>query len=213
MKKFVFIAVLLISLGAAWTLYLKYSNRRFVGNLPKRSATVTQPADISDTSAMEYKNDQAAPVDSIPVESIVENAHMEGEHAELHAHPHASRSDKVNPPNGASVEKNSVQTTPQLNPVPPEVIEDSKRDLEWYQAMKEYEEEFDALREEWDELNQEFDSITSVSLEEIQRMGNQDKTAYISKLKAWKAKVKAWEKKDKELERERPIRPTPTHTH
>ncbi len=212
MKKVVFIAILLIGLGAAWTLYLKQGNKRFVDSLPKGAAP-QQSANAAEAPAIGDKHNQEGPVDSVPAEIAAENARVWHEHAGPHPQSQADTPDTVKPPTDTSLAENPTQTSSDSNPVPPEVIEDSKRDLEWYQAMKEYERKFDALRGEWDELNQEFDSITSVGLEEIQRMGDREKTAYIAKLNAWKAKVKVWEKKDKELERERPIRPTPTHVH
>lgn len=213
MKKVVFIAILLIGLGAAWTLYLEHGNKRFADNLPKAPATTQQPANTSEVPpTVGDKNNQTV-VGSVSAEITAENARVWHEHAGPHPQSEADTPDTAKSPTDTSLTKDPTQTSSDSNPVPPEVIADSRRDLEWYQAMKEYERKFDALRGEWDELNQEFDSITSGGLEDIQRMGDREKTAYIAKLKAWKAKVKVWEKKDKELEQERPIRPTPTHTH
>ena len=41
MKRVIFTALFLIVLGSAWMLYLEYSNKRFVENLPKVRPTST----------------------------------------------------------------------------------------------------------------------------------------------------------------------------
>ena len=215
MKKVVFTLILLIVLGAAWTLYLEYGNKHFAGSLPnpKGSVTVRQPTNTPESPTAGNKNDQAIPVDSVPSETIAENARVWHEHGDTHAHSHADTPDIVSPPTDAPGHKNTAQTTSQPNPVPPEVIEDSKRDLEWYRVLKKWEEEYWALDTERTELDKEFDELTSVGLEGIQHMGNKEKAAYIAKLNAWQKRSEALNKKEVTLKKEKPVRPIPTHTH
>ena len=209
MKKVVFTAILLIGLGAVWTLYLEHSNKRFADNLRKGTDATQQRVSPSNAPAVGEKNNQAARVDSVPAEITAENAQVQHEHARPQAHPH------VNPPNtqGALAEENPARTSSDPNPVPREVIEDSKRDLEWWRALKEWQAKDEALHAEWKKLDQELDKLISFSIADVQRMTDKEKAAFRAKLKVLQAKSEAWDKKQAELKKEKPVRPTPTHTH
>lgn len=219
MKKIVFIAILLIGLGAVWTLYLEYTNKRFADSLPKESATTQQPTNTAEAPAIGDKNNQEIPIDSVPAEITAENARVWHEHAGPHPQPQADTPDTQQAPIGALAEDNRTQNAADSNPVPPEVIADNKRDLEWYRALKKWETKDEALHAEWKNLSQEFDELIGsdrAGFEAlIQKM--QEDPSYrdqlASKMKVWMAKMEALEKKDKELKKEKPIRPTPTHTH
>jgi hypothetical protein len=213
MKKVVFTAILLIGLGGVWTLYLEHSNKRFADNLRKGTDATQQRVSLSEAPAVGEKNNQAARVDSVPTEITAENAQVQHEHARPQAHPHMNTPDTQNAQVGALAEENRAQTSSDSNPVPPEVIADSKRDLEWWRALKEWQAKDKALSAEWYELDQEFDKLISFSLEEVQRMGDKEKTALRVKANDLKAKSEAWDKKKAELDKEKPVRPTPTHTH
>ena len=113
----------------------------------------------------------------------------------------------------ASEEKDPDRHNIDSHLMPQALIEDGRRDLEWFRATKAYEAKFDALHVELDELMRESDALTSVSPEEFHQMSDEDKAAHIAKLETWKTKIEAWEKKDEKLAEEKPVRPTPTHTH
>lgn len=219
MKKVVFISILLIGFGAAWMLYLEHKNKRFADSLPKGTATTQQSANTTEAPAIGDKNNQDIPVNSVSAETIAENARVWHEHAGPHPQSRADAPDIQQVPIGVLAEKGSVQTTSDSNPVPPEVIADNKRDLEWYRALKKWEAKDETLHAEWKKLSQEFDELIGsdrAGFEAlIQKM--QEDPSYrdqlASKMKVWMAKMEALEKKDKELKKERPIRPTPTHTH
>ncbi len=216
MKKLVFTAVLLIILGTAWTLYLEYRNKRFADNLPKGAATVKQPANTSDAPVVENKNGETVPIDSVPAEITAENARVWHEHAGPHPQ---SQAETQQVPIGALSTDSPAQNAADLNPVPREVIEDSKRDLEWYRALVEWEAKYDALNEERHKLSQELKERTPSSRTAIeahlQRMREDPSYAeeFIAKSEAWQKRLEAWQKKKEALNKERPIRPTPTHTH
>lgn len=209
MKKVIFIPILLIGLGAVWTLYLEYTNKRFADSLPKGSATTQQPTNTAEAPAIGDKNNQEIPIDSASAEITAENASVWHEHAGPHPQ---SQADTQQAPIDALAEDNPAQNASDSNPVPPEVIEDNKRDLEWYRALKKWEEKDDALNAEWYELSREYDSI-SVDAKEFLRMGDKEKAAHIVELDAWEAKSKALAERREALKKEKPIRPTPTHTH
>ena len=213
MKKLVFTAVLLIILGAAWTLYLEHRNKRFADSLPKGVATTQPSANTAEAPAIGDKNNQDISVDSVPAEITAENARVWHEHAGPQANPHAGTPDRQQAPIGALSTDNPAQNAADSNPVPREVIEDSKRDLEWYRALKAWEEKYDALYAEWKKLDQEFDKLISFSIAEVQRMGDKEKAAFRAKANDLKAKSEAWDKKKAELDKQKPVRPTPTHTH
>ena len=213
MRKLVFTAVLLIILGTAWTLYLGHRNKRFSDSLPKRADTTQQLVHTSDAPVVGNKNSETGRVDSGPAEITAENARVWHEHAGPQADPHAGTPDGQQAPIGALAEKSPAQTTSDSNPVPREVIEDSKRDLEWYRALKEWQAKDKALSAEWYELDQELDKLISFSLEEVQRMTDKEKAALRAKANDLKAKSEAWHKKKAELKKQKPVRPTPTHTH
>lgn len=97
------------------------------------------------------------------------------------------------------------------NPVSPELIVDMKRDAEWYAATQQYEARLDAHYAEGKQLDDEYHSLRPDNPDEFLRNGDVD--AFIAKLKVHRAKQDAWWKKLEELEREKPIRPTPTHKH
>ena len=205
MKKLVFTAVLLIILGTGWTLYLEHRNKRFADSLPKGAATTQQMVNTADA------NDPTDPTDSGPAEAVAENARVSHERAG--AHPQSQAPDTQPSPIGALSGDSPAQNAADSNPVPPEVIADSKRDLEWYRALKEWQAKDEALSAEWYELDQELDALISFSLEEVQRMTDKEKAALRAKANDLKAKSKAWDKKKAELDKEKPVRPTPTHTH
>lgn len=219
MRKLVFTAVLLIILGTTWTLYLEHRNKRFVDSFPKGAATTQQPANTFDAPVVGNKNSEAVRVDSGPAEITAENARVWHEHAGPQANPHASTPDGQNAQAGALVKENPAQTSSDSNPVPREVIEDSKRDLEWYRAMKKWEAKDEALNEERRKLSQELKERTpsgKTAIEtHLQRMREDPSYAeeFTAKLETWQNRLEAWEKKKEALKRERPIRPTPTHTH
>ena len=212
MKKLVFTAVLLIILGAAWTLYLEYRNKRFADSLPKGVATTQPSANTAEAPAIGDKNNQDISVDSVPAEITAENARVWHEHAGPQANPHAVTPDGQQAPIGALAEENSAQTASDPNPVPREVIEDSKRDLEWWRALKEWQAKDEALHAEWKKLDQELDKLISFSIADVQRMTDKEKAAFRAKLKVLQAKSEAWDKKQAELKKEKPVRPTPTYT-
>ena len=211
MKKVVFIAILLIGLGAAWTLYLEHGNKRFADNLPKAPATTQQPANTSEVPpTVEDKNNQTV-VGSVPAEIAAENARVWHEHAGPHPQSEADIPDTAKSPTDTSLTKNPTQTSSDSNPVPPEVIEDSKQDLEWHRAFNSWDAKYEALYAERRELSQELQTLVSFTSEDIKRSGGND--AYFAKLDAWEKRLEVWEKKKKKLIQEKPIRPTPTHTH
>lgn len=210
MKKIIFIAILLIGLGAAWTLYLEHRNKRFVDSLPKGAAP-QQSANAAEAPAIGDKHNQEGPVDSVPAEIAAENARVWHEHAGPHPQSQADTPDEVKPPTDTSLAENPTQTSSDSNPVPPEVIEDSKQDLEWHRAFNSWDAKYEALYAERRKLSQELQTLVSFTSEEIERSGGND--AYFAKLDAWEEKLKVWEKKKKELIQEKPKRPTPTHTH
>ena len=216
MKKLVFTAVLLIISGTVWTLYLEHRDKRFADNLSKGATTVKQPANTSDAPVVESKNSETVPVDSMSVETIAENARVWHEHAGPHPQ---SQADTQQAPIGAQAGGNPAQNAADSNPVPPEVIADSKRDLEWWRAIKKWEAKDEALHAEWKKLSQEFDELIGsdrAGFEALIQKVQEDpsyRDQLASKMKVWMAKVEALEEKDKELKKERPIRPTPTHTH
>ena len=210
MKKIGFIAILLIGLGAAWTLYLEHNSKRFADNLPKEPATTQQPDNTSEAPTIGDKNNQAARADSVPAEITAKNARVWHEHAGPHPQPQV---DTQQAPIEVQAGKNPAENVADSNPVPPEVITDSKRDLEWYRALKEWQAKDEALSAEWYELDQELDALISFSLEEVQRMTDKEKAALRAKANDLKAKSKAWDKKKAELDKQKPVRPTPTHTH
>lgn len=217
MKKVVFTTILFIVLGTVWTLYLEYSNKRFVDSLPKTPATVTQPANTSDTPAAIYENSQAVLVDSVSAEPIAENAPVANRHTETLLSPQADTPETRHPPTNAPAQSKPAQTT--SNPVPPEVIEDSERDLEWWRATKKWEEKYWAFDEEQEKLSQEHNELTpsdQAGLDALMRKIKEDPSyadEVVAKLNAWEAKMKARKKKKEALEKEKPVRPTPTHTH
>ncbi len=57
MRKIIFIAIVLIVLGTAWTLYLKHDTERFIDSLPKKSATGTQPQNITNMPVTDENSD------------------------------------------------------------------------------------------------------------------------------------------------------------
>lgn len=93
-------------------------------------------------------------------------------------------------------------------PVPPEVIEDSERDLEWVQADREYMKKYWALHEEWKELSQEFKSLKPKNLAEFEYILSDPsrRARHRAKLKAWREKFEDWEKRDATLKAEKPVR-------
>ena len=85
MKKVIVTAILLLTLGTTWMLYLEYENRRFIESLPKPPVTVRQPVDtIEVPSATE--NSDIVPVESTPSETAVRHTDPESEYT----HPHVS---------------------------------------------------------------------------------------------------------------------------
>ena len=113
----------------------------------------------------------------------------------------------------ASEEKDPDRHNIDSHLMPQALIEDGRRDLEWFRATKAYEAKFDALHVELDELMRESDALTSVSPEEFHQMSDEDKAEHIAKLETWKTKLLTLKEKEKELRKEKPVRPTPTHTH
>ncbi len=211
MKKVVFIAILLIGLGAAWTLYLEHGNKRFADNLPKAPATTQQPANTSEVPpTVEDKNNQTV-VGSVPAEIAAENARVWHEHAGPHPQSEADTPDTAKSPTDTSLPENPVQTSSDSNPVPPEVIADSRRDLEWHRAFNSWDAKYEALYAERRKLSQELQTLVSFTSEDIKRSGGND--AYFAKLDAWEKRLEVWETKKKKLIQEKPSRPTPTHTH
>ena len=211
MKKVVFIAILLIGLGAAWTLYLEHGNKRFADNLPKGPATTQQPANTSEVPpTVEDKNNQTV-VGSVPAEIAAENARVWHEHAGPHPQSEADTPDTAKSPTDTSLPENPVQTSSDSNPVPPEVIADSRRDLEWHRAFNSWDAKYEALYAERRKLSQELQTLVSFTSEDIKRSGGND--AYFAKLDAWEKRLEVWETKKKKLIQEKPSRPTPTHTH
>lgn len=97
------------------------------------------------------------------------------------------------------------------NPVAPQVIADSKSDAEWFIAIQAYEARLDAHYAEAKRLDDEYHALLPDDPDEFLRSG--DVNALIAKLEAHRAQKEAWSEKLKELEREKPIRPTPTHKH
>ncbi len=95
------------------------------------------------------------------------------------------------------------------NPTSHGVIADSKRDAEWYAAIKEYEKKYDALMSEGYKLDDEFKSL----LKEAEGTDGAVLEALVPKIKAQIAKDKAWEKRLEALKQQRPVRPIPTHKH
>lgn len=57
MRKIIFMAIVLIVLGTAWTLYLKHDTERFIDSLPKKSATGTQPQNITNMPVTDENSD------------------------------------------------------------------------------------------------------------------------------------------------------------
>ena len=217
MKKVVFIAVLLIVLGTVWTLYLEYSNKRFVDSMPKAPAAVTQPADPSDAHPAANENAKTATVHSVPAEPIAEKAPVANGHTETLLTPHADTLEMRHSLTGASAQENPVQTPSRSNPVPPEVIEDSKRDLEWWRADREYRKKFWALHEERKQLYQELKSLGPPDPNDlvgwVDNMSDEEKASHRAKLKALMEKYEDLQKRYAKLKTEKPVRPTPTHTH
>ncbi|MCY3551217.1 MAG: hypothetical protein OXN27_06410 [Candidatus Poribacteria bacterium] len=83
MKRVIFTALFLIVLGSAWMLYLEYSNKRFVENLPKVRPTSTLSVNTN-TENTESGNSNITDVDSVLSETVPDNSHAESEHV----HPH-----------------------------------------------------------------------------------------------------------------------------
>ena len=79
MKKFAFTAISLLILGAACTLYLEQSNKRFLESLPKAPSTDEQP--LNTTNAPVTEDEDITPLKSVPSETIVKHAASESEHA------------------------------------------------------------------------------------------------------------------------------------
>ena len=97
------------------------------------------------------------------------------------------------------------------NPTSPEMIADSKRDAEWFVAIKAYDQKFDELHAERLELEAEFEVLIPEDPAEIVRaMRDPDIQA---KLRAWQKKKEDLKRRSELLKQERPVRPTPTHTH
>jgi len=85
MKNVIFVAILLIVLGTAWTLYLEYDKKRFIDSLPQPPATVTQPVSTADAPATSTSIVTTA-AEPAPPETVVEDTLTESEQA--HPHPH-----------------------------------------------------------------------------------------------------------------------------
>ena len=97
------------------------------------------------------------------------------------------------------------------NPVTPELAADMTRDAEWFVAKKTWEKQLDALSAEGRRLEKEHDALLPDDPDEFFRTG--DRQALIANLKASRAKLDAWWAEYEELQRQKPIQPTPTHKH
>ena len=97
------------------------------------------------------------------------------------------------------------------SPVTPELAADMERDAEWFVAIKAWEKQFDAHCAEGKRLEEEHKALRPDDPEEFLRSG--DRQALIAKLKASQAKLNAWWAEYEELQAQKPIQPTPTHTH
>ena len=97
------------------------------------------------------------------------------------------------------------------NPVTPELAADMTRDAEWFVAKKAWEKQLDALSAEGRRLEKEHDALLPDDPDEFFRTG--DRQALIANLKASRAKLDAWWAEYEELQRQKPIQPTPTHKH
>ena len=95
------------------------------------------------------------------------------------------------------------------NPVTPELAADMERDAAWLVAIREYEKKYDALHAEGRQLDKEFDAL----LEQAKTLEGAALEALAPKLRAQIAKNEAWLKKLEVLKQQRPVSPTPTHTH
>ncbi len=78
MKKVYFAAIVLITLGTAWTLYLRYQNRRFIENLPKGPTPVTKRIYTPNTSTIHKGENSETPETEDPAthsnERIIEES-------------------------------------------------------------------------------------------------------------------------------------------
>lgn len=182
-----------------------------------RRTTVTAPTP-SDALLHQRENQNEArttadTIDPNPVDFEQPETLLESEYIQTNADdPGALPSNDAAPGGG-----NSAHFTADQNPVPPEVIEDSERDLEWIRADREWVEKYRALEAERDKLRQEGKALrppaTPESIQRALRMSDDKKESHIAALKALMKKSKDLEGRIKRLQEEKPIRPTPTHTH
>ena len=78
MKRIYATAIVLITLGIAWTLYLRYQNKRFIDNLPKGPTPVTKRMPTPNTSTIDEHENNETPETADPAthsnESIIEES-------------------------------------------------------------------------------------------------------------------------------------------
>ena len=122
-------------------------------------------------------------------------------------------------PKGASVSEGErpAQRGADDNPVPRAVIEDSRRDLEWIRADREYQAKYRALEAEQDKLWAEREAHrpepTPENIDRILNMSKEEKEAFAAEVRAWLEKSADLQKRMEALRKEKPIRPVGTYTH
>lgn len=88
MKSIVSIAILLLILCGAWTLYLEYNNKRFVEQLPKAPPNLTKNGSTTSTPILE--NGEISIKQNVPSvsaeNSIVDKTRVTREHVQEHAY-------------------------------------------------------------------------------------------------------------------------------
>lgn len=93
------------------------------------------------------------------------------------------------------------------NPVPPEVIADSRRHSEWFRAFDRHHKKRVALKEEQDKLEEDFNSLRfSSDIDQVLR--DIADPSYFDKLDAVWAKMEALQNKADILEKEYPVFPS-----
>ena len=191
------------------TIYLARVKRQAVSTLERTRETVMQARQKSE----HQPNDSGVPL----IESEGSQTDESLGITKAPMHPQADALDVPHSQTVAPAGDPHAQLTSNHNPVPREVIEDSERDLEWIRADEVYQEKYRSLEAERDKLRQEGESLrpppTAESIQRQLRMGEKEKEAHIAQLKAWLKKSKDLEERMKRLRQEKPIRPTPTHTH
>lgn len=102
MKKTIFIVIGLIALGTAWTLYLRWDNKRFLEGLPavKSSTPIQRPIDTIDDKGSETENENSVlPEDFNESQDVLStDAGMAPDTAERPLH-HSDTHSKLHPPN------------------------------------------------------------------------------------------------------------------